>query len=103
MTPAPVIETDEDYRRYLAEVETLVSLDPERGTAAGARLDLLATLVDDYEKRRFPLEGDATMKLRPERSDDDGAHIGKGAAWLVWYVLACIAVLALGLALCSMS
>lgn len=72
------------------------------GTAAGARLDLLATVIDEYEKRRFPFEVGEIMKLRAERSNDDDAHIGKGAAWFVWYVLAFLAVLAFGLALCSM-
>lgn len=44
--------------------------------------------------------------MRFERDDETrepDAHIGKGAAWLVWYVLACLAALAFALALCSMT
>lgn len=51
-----IIKTDEQYRRFLAEVETLAVEDPEPDSEAGARLELLAKLVEDYEKARFPFE-----------------------------------------------
>ena len=49
-----IIKTDEQYRAYLAEVERLVVHDPDPGSAEGARLELLAKLVEDYEQERFP-------------------------------------------------
>lgn len=48
-----IIKTDEQYRRFLAEVEKLAAQDPEPASAEGARLELLAKLVEDYEKARF--------------------------------------------------
>ena len=41
------------YRRYLAEVERLALLDPDPDSGEGARLELLALLVEMYEQVRF--------------------------------------------------
>jgi HTH-type transcriptional regulator/antitoxin HigA len=51
-----IIKTDEQYRRFLSEVELLAAEDPDPESEAGARLELLAKLVEDYEKARFPFE-----------------------------------------------
>ena len=51
-----IIKTDEQYRRFLSEVERLVAQDPKPESAAGARLELLAKLVEDYEVARFAFE-----------------------------------------------
>jgi hypothetical protein len=48
-----MIKTDERYRSYLEEARRLVARDPDPATPEGARLELLAKLVDDYEKERF--------------------------------------------------
>lgn len=48
-----IIKTKRQYRLYLEEVHRLVPLDPDPRTAQGARLELLAKLVEDYEKERF--------------------------------------------------
>jgi HTH-type transcriptional regulator / antitoxin HigA len=48
-----IIKTEQQYRRYLKEVQRLVPLDPDPRTSQGARLELLAKLVEDYEKERF--------------------------------------------------
>jgi len=48
-----IIKTDGRYRRYRAEIEKLVAQDPDPESPAGARLDLLAKLVEDYEKNKF--------------------------------------------------
>jgi HTH-type transcriptional regulator/antitoxin HigA len=48
-----IIKTKEQYRRYLKEVDRLVPLDPDPRTRQGVRLQLLAKLVEDYEKARF--------------------------------------------------
>ena len=41
------VKTKQQYRRYLEEVDRLVALDPDPRTAGGARLELLARLVED--------------------------------------------------------
>ena len=48
-----IIKTNEQYRAYLAEVDHLAADDPVSGTPAGDRLELLAKLVEDYEKERY--------------------------------------------------
>jgi HTH-type transcriptional regulator / antitoxin HigA len=51
-----IIKTDEQYRRFLSEVETLAAEDPDPESQAGTRLELLAKLVEEYEKTRFPFD-----------------------------------------------
>ena len=51
-----LIKTEEDHKAFLAEVERLVALDPAPDTPEGDRLELLATLVENYEKEHFPIE-----------------------------------------------
>ena len=48
-----IIKTDGRCRRYRAEIEKLVAHDPDPESPAGARLELLAKLVEDYEKSKF--------------------------------------------------
>lgn len=51
-----IIKTENQYRAYLAEVERLAAEDLVPGTSDGDRLELLAKLVEDYEKERFKFE-----------------------------------------------
>lgn len=48
-----IIKTDEQHRIFLAEVERLATLDLDPESIQGLRLELLAKLVEDYEKSRF--------------------------------------------------
>lgn len=48
-----IIKTDDQYRGYLEQARRLVVRDPDPATPEGARLELLAKLIDDYEKERF--------------------------------------------------
>jgi HTH-type transcriptional regulator / antitoxin HigA len=47
------IHDETDYEAVLAEVDTLMDAAP--GTARGDRLDVLVTLVEAYEARRWPI------------------------------------------------
>jgi HTH-type transcriptional regulator/antitoxin HigA len=51
--PIRPIRTKADYRRALKEVERLWHARP--GTAAGDRVDVLATLIEAYEAKHFPI------------------------------------------------
>ena len=48
------IKTKADYRATLLEIETLMGA--KANSAEGERLDVLVTLVEAYERKRFPLE-----------------------------------------------
>lgn len=50
------IRTEADYKRTLKEVSRLMEVDPALGTPEGDRLDVLATLVQAYETRHFPID-----------------------------------------------
>ena len=48
------IRTKADYKEALAEVERLRGA--KSGTPKGDRLDILATLIDAYETRHYPMD-----------------------------------------------
>ena len=48
------IKTLRDYRRTLKELEALMHA--RRGTPEGDRLDVLVTLVEAFEQKRYPLD-----------------------------------------------
>jgi HTH-type transcriptional regulator/antitoxin HigA len=48
------IRTKADHRAALKEIEALMSA--RQGTTEGERLDVLVTLVEDYERKHFPME-----------------------------------------------
>jgi HTH-type transcriptional regulator/antitoxin HigA len=48
------IKTEADYQAALKEIENL--MDAKTGSAAGDRLDIMATLVDAYERKRWPMD-----------------------------------------------
>ena len=48
-----VVKSEAQYRAYLEEIERLATSDPDPEMPEGARLELLAKLVEDYEKQRY--------------------------------------------------
>lgn len=48
------IKTEDDYNSALLRIEALMDAKPD--SEAGAELDVLATLIDAYEARNFPIE-----------------------------------------------
>ncbi len=48
------IKTEDDYNYALDRVAELIDAEPD--SEAGAELDVLATLVDAYESKHFPIE-----------------------------------------------
>ena len=48
------VKTKTDYKAVLKEVESLMCAKP--GSPAGDRLDVLVTLVQDYEAKHYPLD-----------------------------------------------
>jgi HTH-type transcriptional regulator / antitoxin HigA len=48
------IKTQRDYRRVLKEIERLMRA--ERNTPEGDRFDVFVTLVEAWERKRYPLD-----------------------------------------------
>lgn len=63
-----IIKTYEQHRRYLKEARRLARGDPEPETRDGARLQLLAKVIDDYERARFKFRVRRTRKKFGVRS-----------------------------------
>ncbi|MCK4553493.1 ImmA/IrrE family metallo-endopeptidase [Candidatus Parcubacteria bacterium] len=49
-----VLKTEEDYNAALKLTEELINKDPDSDSEDGEKLNLLATLVQDYESKKFP-------------------------------------------------
>lgn len=79
------IRTDEDHRNAVREIEQL--WDAQEGTDEFNRLDIIATLVDAYEARRWPIADldpvdtiKADMELNGRTLTDLTKVIGKSRA-----------------------
>jgi len=53
MEEVRIIKSKDQYKHYLSAVEHLAGLDPDHDSPEGARLELLAKLIEDYEKTHF--------------------------------------------------
>jgi HTH-type transcriptional regulator / antitoxin HigA len=63
------IRTKADYRATLKEIESLMGA--QAGSREGERLDVLATLVEAYERKHFPMDLPdpvEALKFRMEQS-----------------------------------
>lgn len=49
------IRTEADYTAALKAIERYFDKPPRRGTAEADRFDILATLIEAYERRRWPI------------------------------------------------
>lgn len=50
------IHTDADYKAALREVSAYFDNEPEPGTPAGDRFEVLLTLVEAYEAKHYPID-----------------------------------------------
>ena len=65
------IRTEADDKVALRQISHLMESDPEPGMPEGDRLDILATLVQAYEARHFPIDAPdpvEAIKFRMEQS-----------------------------------
>jgi len=67
-----LVKTDKQHRLYLAAIEKLMENDPAPNSAAGARLELLAKLVEDYEKVRYPIQKPDAVEIIRFRMEQQG-------------------------------
>jgi antitoxin component HigA of HigAB toxin-antitoxin module len=54
--PVRPIQSESGYDAALAEIERYFNNEPKLGTAAADRFELLASLIEHYENRRWPIE-----------------------------------------------
>ena len=52
---ARIIHTDAENHAALAALDRLMEIDPESGTTDADELQLLALVIEDYEKARWPI------------------------------------------------
>jgi HTH-type transcriptional regulator/antitoxin HigA len=64
------IRTFRQYETALAEMERLWGA--KSGTPEGDRLDALATLIDAYEAKQFPMDAPDPASLKRFRRDQQG-------------------------------
>jgi len=72
MIKIKVIKTEKDYQEALKSVEELMNLDPNPDSTEGEQLNLLSTLIEDYEARIFPVtlpNSIEVIKFRMEQSN----------------------------------
>ena len=69
------IRTDADYKASLRQISTLMVSDPEPGTPEGDRLDILATLVQAYEARHFPIGAPDPVEAIKFRMEQGGLSV----------------------------
>jgi HTH-type transcriptional regulator/antitoxin HigA len=66
------IRTRKDYRAALAEVSPLFDNEPDPGTSAGDRFDVLVTLIEAYERKHFPIEAPDPIEAIRFRMEQQG-------------------------------
>jgi HTH-type transcriptional regulator / antitoxin HigA len=67
-----IIKTEAVYRAYLGAVERLALADPSPDSAEGTRLEVLALLVEEYEKARFKFETPSPIEAIQFRMHEQG-------------------------------
>ncbi len=50
------LRSDTEHKAALAEIERYFEHEPKPGTPAADRFDLLALVIEDYERKRWPIE-----------------------------------------------
>src|SRR5262245_13498764 len=54
--PIRPLRNEADYDAALGEIETYFVREPKPGTPAADRFDLLALVIEDYERKRWPID-----------------------------------------------
>ena len=74
------IRTETEYDETLEEIEQYFESEPKPGTPEADRFDLLALIVEDYERKRWPIEPPETIdaiRYRMETSGYTQADLGR--------------------------
>jgi HTH-type transcriptional regulator/antitoxin HigA len=66
------LRSEADYDAALKEIERYFESEPKPGTPEGDRFDLLALIVEDYERKRWPIEPPDTIDAIRYRMETGG-------------------------------
>ncbi len=66
------IQNDEQYKKYLEEINNLIAQDPELNTLEGERLSLLAIVVKEYEDNHFFFNKPSPIEAIRFRMEEQG-------------------------------
>lgn len=69
------IRTKKDYKAALSDLSAYFDNEPEPGTEEGDRFEILATLVEAYEARHFPIEAPDPIEAIRFRMEQGGLTI----------------------------
>ena len=66
MNKIKIIKSEQDYQEALKLVEDLMSHDPNPESKEGEQLNLVSTLIQEYEEKMFPeMLPDLSSDFRP--------------------------------------
>ena len=69
------IRTKADYKRSLREVSAYFDNEPQPGSEDGDRFEILATLVEAYESKHFPIEAPDPIEAIRFRMEQGGLTV----------------------------
>ncbi|WFC43508.1 transcriptional regulator [Pseudoxanthomonas sp. SE1] len=69
------IRTDKDYKAALRELSAYFDNEPLPGTEEGDRFEILATLVESYEAKHFPIEAPDPIEAIRFRMEQGGLTV----------------------------
>ena len=69
------IRTKKDYKAALRDPSAYFDNEPEPGTEEGDRFEILATLVEAYEARHFPIEAPNPIEAIRFRMEQGGLTV----------------------------
>ncbi|PPK42392.1 hypothetical protein B0G57_11950 [Trinickia symbiotica] len=75
------LHTEQDYNEALKVLSALVDADPAPGTPEGDHLEILATLVENYEAHHFPLVLPDPIETIKFRMDQGGSQRYSVVLW----------------------
>jgi HTH-type transcriptional regulator/antitoxin HigA len=74
------VRTESEYEGALDEIERYFDNEPKPGTAEADRFDLLALIIEDYERKRWPIdppEAIDAIRYRMETGGYTQADLGR--------------------------
>src|SRR6202007_3361196 len=66
------LHSEADYDAALKEIERYFENEPKPGTAEADHFDLLAMIIEDYERKRWPIEPPRTIEAIRYRMETGG-------------------------------